>query len=278
VPGEHRVPIRAKAGGPDNRHIKKDVYYIRRPGPESAPPQSAGEWNALIQRCVRAAKNELADLIRAAIVGVPSAVAPTASARLAEWAESSEARLKVLVARHLDGEEPGRYDRGVWTFSYAFEEPFDLSLRDLMDAMRRAHAPVTGWPAFLVMTKDSLAPYAFENTVESWIREEGDKADGSHSDFWRVSPDGRLFLLRGYQEDGDIAGLEPGTALDRVDARSTTIGCGASWSADGRSRRHNDRGPLRPTPAVTGPRARAVPDRHSVRGTRPHRQTAGADV
>jgi hypothetical protein len=157
VPGEHRVPVRARAAGPDNRHVKLNTYYIRRPGPESAPVQTAAEWERLIQRCVRAAKDELVDMLRAAMFGAPTASAPTTSERLTEWIGSSKSRLDALVKKHLSDEEPGRYARGVWTFSYALEEPVDLTLPALMDMMRRAHAPVTGWPAFLVMTNDALA-------------------------------------------------------------------------------------------------------------------------
>jgi len=55
VPRRQKVPVRARASGPGNKHVKKDAYYIRRPGPESAPPQSPAEWDALIRRCVQAA-------------------------------------------------------------------------------------------------------------------------------------------------------------------------------------------------------------------------------
>jgi hypothetical protein len=51
VPGGHVVPIRSR-GAPANSRLSDHTYYIRRPGPESAPPQNAGEWDALITRCV----------------------------------------------------------------------------------------------------------------------------------------------------------------------------------------------------------------------------------
>jgi len=46
VPGGHRVPIRSKKSGPSGSRLKADVYYVRRPGPESAPPQSGREWTS----------------------------------------------------------------------------------------------------------------------------------------------------------------------------------------------------------------------------------------
>jgi hypothetical protein len=42
-------------------------------------------------------------------------------------------------------------------------------------------------------------------------------SDAAHSDFWRVSPKGLAFLMRGYQEDGpevQARGFEPGKAMD----------------------------------------------------------------
>jgi hypothetical protein len=216
VPGGLKVPVRARAAGPDNKHVKKDAYYIRRPGPESGPPGSAAEWDALIGRCVRAAKDEIADIVRAAVAGSTTVTAPTASERLAEWVESSEARLAELVRDNLGGEAPSRYAHGTWSFSYALDPPVHLNLKELDAALRKAaEVHVTGWPTFLVITRDDYAPYPFENVVEAWIREPGAYHDGAHSDFWRAAPDGRLFLTRGYQEDADLKGVEAGTALDR---------------------------------------------------------------
>lgn len=53
VPGNHKVPIRAKRDGPNNRHVRINAYYIRRPGPSSEVIQTADEWNALVGRCIK---------------------------------------------------------------------------------------------------------------------------------------------------------------------------------------------------------------------------------
>ena len=42
------------------------------------------------------------------------------------------------------------------------------------------------------------------------------RLDSAHADFWRASPDGRLFLLRGFGEDSERAGFEPGKTFDIV--------------------------------------------------------------
>jgi hypothetical protein len=51
VPGGHMVPIRSR-GGPEGSRLRDHTYYIRRPGPESAPPENASEWDSLITRCI----------------------------------------------------------------------------------------------------------------------------------------------------------------------------------------------------------------------------------
>ncbi|MFN8123399.1 MAG: ATP-binding protein [Thermoleophilia bacterium] len=53
VPGGHRFPIRTKKDGPTGCGISKNVYFIRRPGPRSEPPQTGQEWDDLLRRCIR---------------------------------------------------------------------------------------------------------------------------------------------------------------------------------------------------------------------------------
>ena len=50
VPGGHRVPIMAKRDGPNSAHVRQLTVYIRRPGPQSAPPQNANDWRDLFER------------------------------------------------------------------------------------------------------------------------------------------------------------------------------------------------------------------------------------
>ncbi len=47
APGGHIVPIRSR-GAPAGSRLTDHTYFIRRPGPESAPPQNAREWDELI--------------------------------------------------------------------------------------------------------------------------------------------------------------------------------------------------------------------------------------
>jgi predicted HTH transcriptional regulator len=108
VPGGYRVPIRSKRAGPDGSRLAVDTYYIRRPGAESAPPQSGREWDELLRRCLSAHREELLESFRniIGIVGAGSDIAQalsageSAEARLETWEQASLAR---LVERQGDG-------------------------------------------------------------------------------------------------------------------------------------------------------------------------------
>jgi predicted HTH transcriptional regulator len=92
VPGGHRVPVRAKRDGPNGQIIQQNVYYIRRPGPQSASPQSAQEWDALMRRCLSNAREELLNSFRLLMDGAPQLVSETDLDRVKQWSESSKAR------------------------------------------------------------------------------------------------------------------------------------------------------------------------------------------
>jgi len=204
VPGGHRAPVRARRSGPDGKHVTENAYYIRRPGPESAVPRTAAEWNSLIQRCVLAARDDLFDALRAALAGEQTRSTkeqPSLAARPAEWITSSQARFDELVADQLQDEDPGRYSFGYWTCSYVVAGAKATDLADLKDKIAAAQGRESGWPVWLVMRGEEWAPYSHDGTVECWVHVPGKPRSGALSDFWRASPVGLFFLLRGYQED-----------------------------------------------------------------------------
>ena len=218
VPGGHIAPIRAKRGGPNDNHLRKDAYYIRRPGPASESPQTAAEWNQLMMRCVRNSRVDLLDGIRDLLSGVPRAREPVAEEQnaLQDWISAAKARWLNLVETKLKDEQPLRYEHGVWYFAYSLEGEFnELPCPDLLEVLKKAQRPETGWPEWWVPGYDELKPYPVDGLVECWLSE-GRSTDGAHSDFWRASPEGRLFLLRGYREDSVPHEYAPGTVLDRA--------------------------------------------------------------
>lgn len=133
--------------------------------------------------------------------------------RLSEWTSSSVARFENLVSQTLKVENPGRYSRGTWYVSCAIVgESNPLSLGELLGILREIQGHETGWPLWWVPTLSTLAPYPQDGNIECWMRQSF-ASDSGHSDFWKVSPKGFAFLLRGYREDGNES-PSPGAFLD----------------------------------------------------------------
>ena len=224
VPGGHGVPIRSKRDGANQRHVQMNTYYTRLPGPKSAPIDSAREWDKLINRCVRSARENLLDDFRNILEGSPVSESQKTEeiGRLEEWFNRSSHRFKELLDQQLSHEKPSRYQHGTWTATYTINGISEsVSLAELKSILREAVGRETGWPVWWYPTNPELRPYPKNGSIECWLKNVRFE-DAAHSDFWKVSPDGRLFLLRGYQED-DPEKIEPGTAFD-VEIPSWRIG------------------------------------------------------
>lgn len=217
VPGGTTVPIRACRDGPDQRFISQDTYYTRRPGPNSEPPRSARDWDKLLHRCLTNRREELLDDFRHLLEGKAGRRETSADIeeRLAEWTDDSIQRWEQVCADRL---EPGdeRFQHGWWSVAYAIDPPAEIEgLEELHTVLQEAAGRETGWPPWWVPTRDELRPYAYDEALECWLGETR-FGDAAHSDFWRASTNGEFFLVRGHQEDGNSAELEPGQYFDLV--------------------------------------------------------------
>jgi hypothetical protein len=136
----------------------------------------------------------------------------TASAEMDAWDKRCRNRLKKRTADEL-GSVGTVYDSGTWSASYWIPE-ITLPRGELRDALVAVEGRETGWPPWWVPTRVGIQPEETQDgAIECWFRDDAVRNYG-HSDFWRAEPNLKLFLLRGYQEDG-ITGA-PGTALDPV--------------------------------------------------------------
>ena len=194
VPGGHRVPIRAKRDGPNGQTVKQNTYYIRRPGPQSEGPQNGREWDELIRRCISNARDELIDQMRSILRG-EAATEPRENdlAIVTRWFESSLLRWQELVET-APSDSSIRLPNGYFAASY-------LSLPDLLEALRRATVKHTGWPEFSVPNRPEIAPYIHYGAIECWTARDGQDHGAAHNDFWRASPEGNFFIIRGHLED-----------------------------------------------------------------------------
>jgi hypothetical protein len=208
VPGGAKVPVRCKADSPDaGKSAKIDTYYTRRPGPESSAPQSGAEWDALLERCLLNRREELiamlSGLLGAGRTGPIVPIAPAAHpfAELRAFRDAAVARLEELQTSKLPAGDPARFEHGRYILSARIVGDLKaLTPKELLEALRGLKR-YTGWSPLYVFTRPELEPYPVgDNLIECWLaRVEG--RDAAHADFWRVSTNGMVTLVRGHQED-----------------------------------------------------------------------------
>tara|TARA_R110002124_G_scaffold261137_1_gene427049 strand:+ start:2294 stop:3628 length:1335 start_codon:yes stop_codon:yes gene_type:complete len=218
VPGNLTEPVmsRRECAGV----ISQNKCYIRKPGPRSEEPQSAEEWRELLNRCVRAGRDEMLDSIRAIFsgrldVGVAT---PDESEILDQFIVESRTRWEDVI-EDLPVESPSRFPFGHYEFGCSLVGASAApSLNELQERLAAARRPKhTGWPPFLDMTTPEWRPYPTDDGVEAWVgrpaRDNWAERDPSLCDFWRATVDGKLYSIRGYAEDG-WERVEPGRWID----------------------------------------------------------------
>ncbi len=217
VPGGHKVPIRAIRPGPDGAHVHQNTYYIRRPGPCSEPPRTGREWDELISRCIRSSREDLLDRMRDIFLGignVPDRLSPEEQqkANLENWIQKAKEQWEALLKKRLPHESPSRYANGIWNVAYSLTGDFQIpSLKEFKEILRKAKGHETGWPLWVVIDREDMKPYVNNGFIECWFTQVDDSA--AYSDFWRASPEGKMFLLKGYYEDASEK-VEPGTVFE----------------------------------------------------------------
>ena len=220
VPVDTATPAMAKRGC-DGVLIQARVY-VRKPGPRSEEPGSTEEWRDLLDRYVRRGRSNMLDAIRAIVEGraEEAEAQPDLQDRLAAFmAASAERHEAVLGGAGLPPDVPARMPFGRYEIGFAFDGAAPApSLAELRSRIDEAHRiKLTGWPAFLAMTRPEFTPYPSEGSIEAWLGrpvEERYLEDAAHADFWRIAPDGLLYTVSGYDEDSAPDRAEPGTVFD----------------------------------------------------------------
>jgi hypothetical protein len=212
VPGGHRVPIRSK-GGPQGSRLSDHTYYIRRPGPESSPPQDGREWADLISRCLENDKERLVESFRRimSLIGPSEFLSELGDLtqgrveRLLEWQDESIAR-----PNDLDPELAQRYSTGWWSCAYTLASVDPVpTLPEMRKILTEVKGNETGWPPWLSLdNRPGMDAHIVGDVIECWLRDTPD------ADFWRADPSGRMFLMRRLQEDVDFQSQPTGSFLD----------------------------------------------------------------
>ena len=202
VPGNHRTPVFAKRGGP-NGEIENDRVYVRRPGGYSEAARNQDDWEKLIDRLVKARHSEMLGAIRA-ILDPSSRILTEDASTLEDWQTESYAEWQKIV-NGFKADDPRRLERGHWTVSFAIS-PFETrTLGQLNTALDREMPKLSGWPPFTYLYDDPVRPRPQDRCITAylgWLQPEERLGDKEYlCDFWRISQDGKGFMLRPMQED-----------------------------------------------------------------------------
>lgn len=144
----------------------------------------------------------------------PTAGQREAPSGLVAWEQECRDRLEALAEGQPDLAD--LYRLGTWSASYRLlgiaEQP---DLRRFVAIMREARGHETGWPPWLMPDRSEAGPRPVGGLVECWFSETV-FGDAAHADFWRADPEGRLCLIRGFQEDSTRHPMapKPGVGLD----------------------------------------------------------------
>jgi hypothetical protein len=218
VPGDFGFPVMSKSGTSRNT-IQPHLCYMRKPGPASAPPENQADWERLLTRCLRNRREDMLDAIRNIVHGgvAPTPTTPTAVECQDAFVADARAAWEILI-KDLPGDAPARCPLGRYELDYALLGDFSRpSLTELLEKLRLAVAHRSGWPEFWVPPRGEIEP-PIDGTIQCWLGAPAmGRQDPGHVDFWQASPEGRMFLLRGYFED--IGGwpdhrIKPGTIFD----------------------------------------------------------------
>lgn len=205
VPG-NTVPVMSKQGYQHQEVIVKNSYYVRKPGPRSEQPQTAEEWRTLLNRCVRANRDEMLEAIRSIVTGRVETQdsIPNSLDDLQDYCIAAHDRWEKLVSAEPDN-SPARFPHGYYEMAFSLVGATPASsLGELQGRLHDAgRIDLSGWPPFLHTSRQ--APYPHEDFVEAWLGEldhNGRRSEQSYYyDFWRASLEGKLYTIRAYFED-----------------------------------------------------------------------------
>jgi hypothetical protein len=218
VPPSTQAPICAKASGPiiggKARGITQATYYIRKPGPESAPILTASEWTPIIRRSALHERSAIISSIDVSLRAVDKQLSDEESIK--QWHDAAHATFLRDLKEH---KAPSSLEKSHWQYSYAIgrSDGQKIEHSEILEVLRQVNRELsdlvrTGWSMFYPFTRPEIAP-VFVTDPESGKGEidflqcaliRDTKPVLSRAvDMWRVSMDGYATIIRPYWEDDE---------------------------------------------------------------------------
>lgn len=231
VPPHRSAPVCAKASGPHDQSgspqgIVQGNYYLRLPGPESAPITTPDQWQSVIRRCVLAERDFIIDALSdlaSPVVRNPSNGADV----LRHFHRSTGERFRHVVHRSTELEWPITLTNNFYQLSYRIvcSKDAELAADKFIPLLNRANTELreivwTGWSMFYPFTRPEIQPVVEPETIDHKDTDvyvtnlvNGRATTATMPDYWRMTRSGIASLVRGYREDRHRERVEPGTTF-----------------------------------------------------------------
>jgi hypothetical protein len=141
---------------------------------------------------------------------------PDDNGQLNDFVALSRKQWESLVSAH-NLTSPLRMPNGSYECAFSilgsFEQPTLGELRQIISQRVTHHS---GWPSFIDLNRRPYSPSPVDGAVQAWVGPDSDGSTDSpdHHDFWRISPEGFMYLKRGYSEDRVLEQYQPGAVFD----------------------------------------------------------------
>ena len=227
------VPVMCKRDQQD-AGVSQHRYYVRKPGPRSEEPHTEEEWRRLLDRCVRARREDMLDAMRSIVLGHTEAQGSSVDPleELNQYCTAARERW-IELASDLPIDSPSRFPHGYYEMGFALVGATPAAgLAELNRRLGAAQAiKLSGWTPFLDLPVDELKPHAYDGFIEAWVgrpveRLIGRFTDPGHADFWRASVNGELYTIRGYIYDGSMAARRGHAAGEMFDVEIPILDIG----------------------------------------------------
>lgn len=122
---------------------------------------------------------------------------------LDQWMQESTSRWETVARDRISGENRALYYAwGYWSIAYAIAAvPASFSMLELIDTLAKMPGQTRCLHPWRVLPGSDKKPYPFERTIECWPVV---SPDGFSPEFWRASPDLKMFYLRKHEEDDPL--------------------------------------------------------------------------
>lgn len=198
-----KIPVRSASE--TSSSIKLNRYYIRRPGPSSDEPRDGIEWDRLMTKCMWQKQAEIIDILRS-FSDKNTMPGTDEFSQLNDFSYKSNKRWS-----EINDTLSSPVKNTLWYYAFSCQilgTKKGLKNKKILDSMSSLRK-YTWWPLFILpYTKDE-----WPNLIWDCLEVSVKHTDSSHANFWRICPEGFIYVLRWYQEDcrEDVS---PGSALD----------------------------------------------------------------